>query len=1093
MLYLGVCMVGRQILGRDKSRSMDSGHDAGPSKRTRVDSTTRYAPGSIIRVEVKNFMTYARCTIEPGPTLNLVLGPNGTGKSSLVCALCVGLAGSTKLLGRADDVGSYIRRGTHQGQVTVTLAKEGGGVHVITRKLKKAADGGVKGAQSEFSIDGKICPMSKVKDLVKKYNIQLDNLCQFLPQDKVNEFARMKPVELLKATEMAIGDGELYDLHQSLVEEKKLLDEKSKLVELHQQSVDRHQDELRELEKSLGPIREKKRLKDDVEILEKHKMWRIYDASVEALKEEEAILKRAQNTLRRIDTEAAEIANGPVKVKTKERQLAEKALKEAAKRVAKNNLEPLSAQMEAEVGQSIRAHNAIQDLQSRSKKHRDKIQATEHDVQNLKEMVHSLMNTQDDQVRKEIELIDRQLSDLSTEETSYSTSKTDLLDEREKLKRRYTIVSNQLKHLTSRKYQILNSLDERYPGTKTAYNYVQENKGRFRGRVLGPLALEIDVQKSYYARILEQHIPQNWLLYYVVEYEQDLELLKKELESRDVCPYITVVEGDQSAPLKYMCGNSAKYSSLGVAASLDETFQCHPMIKHALDSHFNISSVFVMDQGSDGWEAVFEANPKLEQIYTENMQIRKRVSRYDQQSVTIAVNDLKASLYLHSSGNHASAQEATNLRNDQARLKQKQEQIECEIQDLQPEIDRITTTKKSLIAEKGKLLASIQENDQRLRAAKAKLRTTQARLESMKKQEDPLTRKDRMVKEVQISLKKVLTATASLSKAVDSSSKLMLKEAANELSVKELTEQIKVLGKESSEKKKQRDELASDVERLKKNLSKTAEDTEKLKKEASDVTGWPISKDLKDQFDSLPQSIADIEDTMEEKRARHDAIIIMDPSAQRRFERISLVLNGNVEKLEEDKREYAVLAAKVQELKAAWLPEIRKLVQNINRNFSEAFQSVGIAGEVVFNEADGEDYAKYSIDLRVKFREEGQLITLDSAYHSGGESSTSTILYLMALQGITTSPFRVVDEINQGMDSVNERQVFKLLCDAATEPDTPQCFLLTPKLLPDLPFSGDVTVLQIMNGIHIDDVANGYKKESLLGTERTVPSHPIQA
>ena len=36
---------------------------------------------------------------------------------------------------------------------------------------------------------------------------------------------------------------------------------------------------------------------------------------------------------------------------------------------------------------------------------------------------------------------------------------------------------------------------------------------------------------------------------------------------------------------------------------------------------------------------------------------------------------------------------------------------------------------------------------------------------------------------------------------------------------------------------------------------------------------------------------------------------------------------------------------------------------------------------------------------------------------------------------------------------------------------TPQCFLLTPKLLPDLPFTRDVTVLQIMNGSHIKDVS----------------------
>jgi hypothetical protein len=43
---------------------------------------------------------------------------------------------------------------------------------------------------------------------------------QFLPQDKVVEFARMKPVQLLHATEQAIENGELYEQHQALVEER---------------------------------------------------------------------------------------------------------------------------------------------------------------------------------------------------------------------------------------------------------------------------------------------------------------------------------------------------------------------------------------------------------------------------------------------------------------------------------------------------------------------------------------------------------------------------------------------------------------------------------------------------------------------------------------------------------------------------------------------------------------------------------------------------------------------------------------------------------------------------------------------------------
>lgn len=40
---------------------------------------------------------------------------------------------------------------------------------------------------------------------------------QFLPQDKVVEFARLNPYELLVATEKAIGDASLHDTHMELI------------------------------------------------------------------------------------------------------------------------------------------------------------------------------------------------------------------------------------------------------------------------------------------------------------------------------------------------------------------------------------------------------------------------------------------------------------------------------------------------------------------------------------------------------------------------------------------------------------------------------------------------------------------------------------------------------------------------------------------------------------------------------------------------------------------------------------------------------------------------------------------------------------
>jgi chromosome segregation ATPase len=1054
----------------------------------RPSGSMLYKPGSVVRVEVKNFMTYSHCMIEPGPTLNLVLGPNGTGKSSLVCALCVGLAGSTKLLGRADDVGSYIRRGTSEGEVLVTLAKEGGGTIVIRRKLRRAGGGNQSGrgtAQSDFFINGKPSSATKVKDLVKKYNIQLDNLCQFLPQDKVNEFARMKPVELLKATEMAIGEGELHSLHQSLIDEKKQLDEKSKIVEIASQAVDRHRGELQDLERSLGPIREKKRLEEEIELLEKHRSWQVYAEEVEKGKEDKDVLSKTKKTLARLDKEIEKLQNGPVKEKTAERKRSEKSFKDAVNQVAKNNIEPLCTEMENALTSADKMQNKIGTLESNSKKHKQRIEQTEHDIKNLKEVIQSMSTADHEKVRQEIELIDRQFKDLGNQELALNSSRRDLDDNLEYLKGEEKRFLYQLNQFTDKKRRVLTALDQRHPGTWKAFDYVQKNKSRFRGQVLGPLAMEIDIQKPYYADILEQQLPGNWLLYYIVQYEQDLALLKSELEAMDVCPYITVVEGDPEAPLKQMSGRSASYASHGVVASLDETFQSHPLIKHALDSHFNISSIFVMGEGQDDWESVFKANPRLEQIYTSKFQVRKRVSRYDPNGVTISVNDLKKAHVLYSDGRGQTSNQIDSLKVSLERVKQKIEDVQRQIMDLKPDMDRVQSHKKDLIKEKSQLTSNIQQAEQKLKNEKSKLRSKMVQLQAMKSKPDPLVERESLVKDLRISMKKALQRASKISSAAEACSKGLFKAAVHDLSAKELSAQIKFLSKETRVKSEQRDEMATMAEQLLASIEKHDEKVEKMKTEASALTGWPIPDDLKMEFELLPKLAADTLDLIEEKKSRHDSIIIMDPGAQRRYERIVEVLHNNEEKLEEYKQDHETLLKKVSDLKESWLPEIRRLVSQINANFSEAFQHVGIAGEVIFNETEGEDYSKYSIDLRVKFREEGHLMTLDSAYHSGGESSTSTILYLMALQGVTTAPFRVVDEINQGMDSVNERSVFKLLADAATAPDTPQCFLLTPKLLPDLPFSEEVTVLQIMNGVYIGDVAHGYQKDCILGTQRS--------
>ncbi len=80
------------------------------AKRIRVEWDAKklldqgYKAGSIVRVKMRNFLTYDECEVFPGPKLNVLIGPNGTGKSAMTHAICLACAGTPK------DVGMCIQK-----------------------------------------------------------------------------------------------------------------------------------------------------------------------------------------------------------------------------------------------------------------------------------------------------------------------------------------------------------------------------------------------------------------------------------------------------------------------------------------------------------------------------------------------------------------------------------------------------------------------------------------------------------------------------------------------------------------------------------------------------------------------------------------------------------------------------------------------------------------------------------------------------------------------------------------------------------------------------------------------------------------------
>lgn len=76
-------------------------------------------------------------------------------------------------------------------------------------------------SNSFYRKKGKKASKAEVKKTVDDLNIQVDNLCQFLPQDKVVSFAGLSPQNLLRETEHVLGTSHLTNWHNQLIQLKK--------------------------------------------------------------------------------------------------------------------------------------------------------------------------------------------------------------------------------------------------------------------------------------------------------------------------------------------------------------------------------------------------------------------------------------------------------------------------------------------------------------------------------------------------------------------------------------------------------------------------------------------------------------------------------------------------------------------------------------------------------------------------------------------------------------------------------------------------------------------------------------------------------
>jgi DNA repair exonuclease SbcCD ATPase subunit len=260
-----------------------------------------FQPGAIVRVKVQNFVTYEEAEFFLGPNLNMVIGPNGTGKSSLVCAICLGLGYSSNVLGRASAFGEFVKHGKDEAEIEVELQRlpEHAENYVVGLSIRREDN------SRKFAINGQRVSLKEIQKLMRSLRIQIDNLCQFLPQDKVAEFAALTPIELLEKTLHAAAPEEMINWRIQLRDYFKLQKDTEHSGEKIREELGKMEARQQVLQADVEKLRERKAIQEAIEDFSKLRVVVKYYDARKRFKEAKGRKTEAERTLRQLHNSAA--------------------------------------------------------------------------------------------------------------------------------------------------------------------------------------------------------------------------------------------------------------------------------------------------------------------------------------------------------------------------------------------------------------------------------------------------------------------------------------------------------------------------------------------------------------------------------------------------------------------------------------------------------------------------------------------------------------------------------------------------------------------------------------------------------------------
>lgn len=1045
----------------------------------RIPRPRRFNNGSIVKIVFHDFLTYDDSVCAPGHGLNVVIGPNGTGKSSVMCGICLALGSSTKVLGRSNDLGDFIKHGKESGFVEVHIwdsARHRSRIFKINIRRPNS---------SQYFIDNQHKKHVDVQEEVKSYNIQIDNPCTFLAQDKVKSFAEQGPQKLLANTEKAgPSDDNLLEKHQDLKEFTQQGENYEKRLDSCRKRLDTLEINLKTKKTRVENFLQRERHHNIIGLLKKKRCYLVYKIKRDDWKTAKNNFKKSAKQLEDIIGQQRPIVDNIERLKGITGQLNQNAQRMWILQ-GENNVKITEAMSSLSFEEKLQ--DDVAELERVRKLHVDwdesKRQINEQ-YQRLKKLyedaqISDFPNMELERKKEHLTAVEREMkaneNALAQRDTEIVRMKTDL---------HFKI--NQQREMFDRKLQGIARLTNNR-GLMDAWEFYTRNQERFKSSVYVPF-LHLRIPNERDLIFFNNVIGTRDLAMFIFTNIEDQELLMGNGN-----PYkinATIVDENQLANFVEPAPLPDNLKQKGFTSLLSQLYSAPKPVVAYLTSVTELDRIPIGGQciEEDIETIAAEIGRRFHTFMTTSSHINVRFSKYSNKSY-ITRRALARNFRL--SGEHTvpvidTDTKRRQLIDEDRKIAQERERLGIARQSFLNEFREFSVEQKADSDRRNKIIVLKNKRDQlRMRldgfsAQKPDLEQAEAAFEERKRRVvgDAIEQYKELIK-LMDKQRRTLFGGAIAKDEHD-----CLKNRIERLNTRkeELSDQVKEAQREHS--KNEKEKAALDKE-----FSDKCEELANIAGLSVAEVRSPRSQSLQaleNEFEAndLPENLEGLDNRLEQESDQldegHQEGTRMDVTEYEDMKIEKTQIENEIEQLNHDNDEWQ---QQMDEKLENWLTPLRQLVSQISRRFSQFFKSLQCAGEVTLTEPEN----KYSIDdygitIMVKFREGNQLRPLSAQTQSGGERSVSTMCYIMALQELCPVPFRCVDEINQGMDPDNERAVFNMmvaLLSSSGNLAKTQYFMLTPKLLNGLKFNNNVTVHVVHNGPAIENPEDWDPSKSL--------------